>query len=723
MRQYMLRLVIFSAIFFNVLPALAAGETAPPSIDAKHLEALVETLESKDRRDVLIKDLQAIIAAQRFQQWPNKEPSFVENLLREISQKVEVLGQQTTAAAKAILDLPSFGQWLKNTLSDSERREAWVFLIAKILLIILAGLFVEIILRFAFRGLRKNIESQKTENRMTGALLVFARSLFDILAIAGFAAAAFGTLTIMAISEEGRLAAVALIQANIIVRAILAFSKMLLAPQIALFRVLPFRDETANYLFVWAKRFTNLTVYGYFFLEAAFVVGLPAALYQTLLKLLGLATALLTIMIILQNRGALSTLFTKKGGYFGAILNRIADVWHILAILYVVAIFSVWALGIPGGFEFVAKATALSFVILFAGKLIYLLLQTAIDRGFTLNDDIKARFPGLEARTNRYLPVTRSITKYMVLTFVVLALFEAWGIELISWLFSANGKILLSKVATIGLIIMLALMLWELACALVERYLSAQDEEGNALQRSQRARTLLPLFRNFLMLVLVLIVVLTVLSEVGINIAPLLAGAGVVGLAIGFGAQTLVKDIITGMFILIEDTISVGDVVELGSHTGLVEAMSIRSIQLRDAAGEVHRIPFSEVSSVINKTKGFSRALLDIGVGYREDVDEVIEIIRDIGMKLRDDKTFAKDLLDDIEIQGLQRFDDSAVIIRARFKTKPRRQWVITREFNRRLKKRFDELGIEIPYPARTLYFGEDKSGEAKPLRLAKEID
>ena len=191
---------------------------------------------------------------------------------------------------------------------------------------------------------------------------------------------------------------------------------MLLAPQIALFRVLPFKDETANYLFVWAKRFTNLTVYGYFLLEAAFVVGLPTALYQTLFKLLGLATALLTIMIILQNRGALSTLFTKKDGYFGAILNRISDIWHILAILYVVAIFSVWALGIPGGFEFVAKATALSFIILFAGKLIYLLLQTAIDRGFALNDDIKARFPGLEARTNRYLPVTRSITKYMVLT-------------------------------------------------------------------------------------------------------------------------------------------------------------------------------------------------------------------------------------------------------------------------------------------------------------------
>ncbi|MBO42710.1 MAG: Mechanosensitive ion channel protein [Rhodospirillaceae bacterium] len=723
MRQFMLRLFIFFTFFFTFLPTLAVGETTPQTIDTKNLEALVETLENKDRRDALIKDLQAIIATQRPQQWSEKDPSFVENLLREISKKVEVLGQQTTAATKAILDLPSFGLWLKNTLNDGERRKAWAFLIAKIILIILAGLVVEIILRIGLSRLRKNIESQKTENRLTGALLVLARSLLDILAIAGFAAAAFGTLTIMEISDEGRLAAVALIQANIIVRAILAISKMLLAPQIALFRVLPLKDETANYLFVWAKRFANLTVYGYFILEAAFVVGLPVALYQTLLKFLGLATALLTIMVILQNRGALSTFFTKKDGYFGVILNRIADIWHILAILYVVAIFSVWALGIPGGFEFVAKATILSLVILCAGKFVYLLLQAAIDRGFALNDDIKARFPGLEARTNRYLPITRSTTKYVILTFVVFALFEVWGVELISWLFSASGKVLLSKVTTIGLIIVLALILWELACALVERYLNARDAEGNTLQRSQRARTLLPLFRNFLMLVLVVIVVLTVLSEVGINIAPLLAGAGVVGLAIGFGAQTLVKDIITGMFILIEDTISVGDVVELGSHMGLVEAMSIRSIQLRDAAGEVHRVPFSEVSSVINKTKEFSRALLDIGVSYREDVDEVIEVIRDIGMQLREDEIFAKELLDDIEVQGLQRFDDSAVIIRARFKTKPRRQWIITREFNRRLKNRFDELGIEIPYPARTLYFGEDKNGDAKPLRVAQEMD
>jgi small-conductance mechanosensitive channel len=182
-----------------------------------------------------------------------------------------------------------------------------------------------------------------------------------------------------------------------------------------------------------------------------------------------------------------------------------------------------------------------------------------------------------------------------------------------------------------------------------------------------------------------------------------------------------VKDIITGLFILIEDTISVGDVVELGSHTGLVEAMSIRSIQLRDVAGEVHRIPFSDVSSVINKTKDFSRALLDVGVSYRENVDEVMEVLRGIGAEMREDENFAPFILEDIEILGLQRFDDSAVIIRARFKTKPRRQWGVTREFNRRLKNRFDELGIEIPFPARSLYFGEDKSGNANPLRISKD--
>ncbi len=225
----------------------------------------------------------------------------------------------------------------------------------------------------------------------------------------------------------------------------------------------------------------------------------------------------------------------------------------------------------------------------------------------------------------------------------------------------------------------------------------------------------MPLLRNAILVLLVVLVTMTVLSELGLNIAPLLAGAGVVGLAIGFGAQTLVKDVITGLFILIEDTISVGDVVDVAGHSGVVEAVTIRTIRLRDISGTVHIIPFSDVTSIENLTRDFAFALLDIGIAYREDTDAVIEVIKTIGAELRENPDFSNTIMEEIQILGLDRFDDSAVIIRARIKTQPLQQWAVRRGFNLLMKRRFDELGIEIPFPHQTIYFGEDKEGNAPP--------
>jgi small-conductance mechanosensitive channel len=721
MRQSYYRMLLVFAFLFNAMPSLAEEQQKAAPIQTDQLEEFVQKIENKERRDALINDLRALIALQRAKETSEEPAGFGQSLLQDISTKIERIGHQAAAAAEAVLQVPVFWEWLTTSLGDEDIRRAWFFLLGKIALVIMAGIFAEALTRISLVRVRISIEQQITDNRLIRLFLVIARSMLDILAIAAFAASAYGALVLLALGGDGRIAAITLIQASILARSLCAIAKTLLAPRVAVVRLLPLHDETANYLFVWTKRLTYLIVYGYFILEAALLLGFPVALHQAVLKVLGLAIALLTIMIILQNRRMLSGVFRKQDAYFGALLQWIAETWHILATIYIAAVYCIWALELPGGFEFVLKATGLSIVVLFTGKFIYLALDHAIARGFALNDDIKAKLPGLEARTNLYLPAIQRTAKAIIVAIVVLTLLQIWGLEFITWLLGKDGRMLLGKLVAITLVVTMALAIWEITSAMVQRYLTASDAEGNAIQRGQRAQTLLPLFRNFLLLILIAIVTITILSEIGVNIGPLLAGAGVVGLAIGFGAQTLVKDIITGLFILIEDTISVGDVVELGSHTGLVEAMSIRSIQLRDVAGEVHRIPFSDVSSVINKTKDFSRALLDVGVSYRENVDEVMEVLRGIGAEMREDENFAPFILEDIEILGLQRFDDSAVIIRARFKTKPRRQWGVTREFNRRLKNRFDELGIEIPFPARSLYFGEDKSGNANPLRISKD--
>jgi small conductance mechanosensitive channel len=215
------------------------------------------------------------------------------------------------------------------------------------------------------------------------------------------------------------------------------------------------------------------------------------------------------------------------------------------------------------------------------------------------------------------------------------------------------------------------------------------------------------------MVLLITVVSLVTLSEIGVNIAPLLAGAGVIGLAIGFGSQTLVKDVITGLFILFEDTISVGDVVDVGGgHSGLVEAITIRTIKLRDQAGGVHSIPFSQVNSVLNMTKDFSYYVFDIAIGYGEDPDRVIGAIKDLGAELQATPQFGRVILEPIEIMGVDAFRDNAFVIKARIKTRPIQQWNVGREFNRRMKLRFDEMGITIPLPQRIVQIRQEQPVE-----------
>ncbi|MBU0571833.1 MAG: mechanosensitive ion channel [Candidatus Omnitrophica bacterium] len=208
------------------------------------------------------------------------------------------------------------------------------------------------------------------------------------------------------------------------------------------------------------------------------------------------------------------------------------------------------------------------------------------------------------------------------------------------------------------------------------------------------------------------IVASMILETFGVSLGPLLAGAGIVGLAFGFGGQYLIRDLINGLFILIEGQYRVNDVVKINDMGGLVEDINLRITTLRDLAGRVIIIPNGEIKAVINYTRGYSQALLDVGVAYKENVDKVMEIIRQMGDEMRKDPYFGRLILADLEMFGVDDFSDSAVMIKFRIKTRPIKQWEVSREFKRRLKNKFDELGIEIPFPHRTLYWGTDKDNQ-----------
>ncbi len=231
----------------------------------------------------------------------------------------------------------------------------------------------------------------------------------------------------------------------------------------------------------------------------------------------------------------------------------------------------------------------------------------------------------------------------------------------------------------------------------------ARGEGPAAVERAKRARTIGSLLRKVVNTTVIAVAVLMALQELDVNIVPVLTGAGIAGLAVGFGAQTLVRDVISGFFLILEDQVRVGDVVSVDGTAGLVEAINLRTIVLRDLAGTVHVIPNGSITRLSNLTKDYSYAVLDVGVAYKEDTDEVVGVLRQVADELAQDPAFAPSILAPLEVLGVDAFGDSQVTIKVRIKTVPLKQWEVGREYRRRIKKAFDARGIEIPFPHRTV--------------------
>jgi len=235
-----------------------------------------------------------------------------------------------------------------------------------------------------------------------------------------------------------------------------------------------------------------------------------------------------------------------------------------------------------------------------------------------------------------------------------------------------------------------------------------------ATEVAKRVNTLFRLVRQGVRIVVYVIVLLVILKEVGIDIAPILAGAGILGLAVGFGAQNLVRDVISGFFFILENQVRVGDVAVINGTGGLVEEINFRTIVLRDLSGVVHVYPNGTVTTLSNMTRTWSAYVFEIGVAYKENTDRVSEVIREVCAGMREDETYGPLILEEAEIFGVDQFGDSAVVIKGRIKTEPIKQWMVGREFLRRIKLAFDERDIEIPFPHRSIYFGE----ASKPIDL-----
>ncbi len=279
-------------------------------------------------------------------------------------------------------------------------------------------------------------------------------------------------------------------------------------------------------------------------------------------------------------------------------------------------------------------------------------------------------------------------------------------------------NLILNKGIPVVLTLIIAFLTSKVSAYIANKYFMHFNKKNNDEEFQKRNNTLKSIATSVIDIFIGISAILFVLYILGVDIGPILAAAGVVGLAVGFGAQRFIEDIITGIIILTEDQIRVGDVVKIADKGGLVEKVDLKMVVLRDLSGNVHYIRNGKIDIVTNMTKDFSRFVFDIGIAYREDIDAVIKLIKQVDEELRSDNEFKPFILEPLEILGLDRFDDSAQIIRARIKTKPIKQWNVGREFNKRLKKKFDEHNVEIPFPHRTIYIGQDKEGSSPSLNI-----
>ena len=709
-------------------PAAAAPPAAAPApVSVDELQRLVDTLQDEKQRAQLVDQLQALIAAQRGVE-QKQEAQTPAGWLNTLSAEVDSISGEILAAAAVVVDAPRLIGWFRDQATDAHERARWLSIAYHLISTFGAALLADALTRLVLRRVRARLAAHTSDGLLTQLVTAALLLVVDALPVLVFAGTAYVVLPLVGARFTSSHVAEVIIQATLTARLILATANVVLLSAVSN-DLYTLGEETRNYLYIWVRRFANWAVYGSALADATWWMGVPGAIYVLLLRGTMLVLGILSVIFVLQNRAAVADMLRGKpaadgpgpvpGHGWRVLRQRLADTWHVLAIIYIIGTFGTYVLHVEGGFTFVFRATLLSVVVLVGAGLIVRSVRRLSQRGFAVSADLKHRFPGIETRANRYLPVLTWAASIIVYVFAALALLQAWGFGTFAWFNTDLGRRITGSLLSIVTVLFVALLIWEIFGSAIERYLNGVGADGKPLARSARTRTLLPLLRTTVLIVLFVMVGLIVLSQIGVNIAPLLAGAGIAGIAIGFGSQALVKDVITGLFILLEDTLSVGDVVDVGNgHSGVVEALSIRAIRLRDMAGTVHTVPFSDVTTVQNLTKGYAYYVVNVGVSYREDTDEVTEVLKTVADDLRSDPKFAPVMLGPIEVLGVDRFADSAVIIQARLKTLAMQQWSVGREFNRRLKKAFDQRGIEMPFPHQTIYFGEDKRGTAPPAHI-----
>ncbi len=648
-----------------------------------------------------------------------------------VSEEITTLSTEALQVIHTVTDFPLLWNWLTRLVTDRQTQMAILDATWRLLLVLSLGLGAEWLGRRAMRRPLESLrmraplppghqpeevqgiadaEEGQTEwmrRRATAVGMVrrlpyvagcFALDLLPVLAViaAGYILLATG----MAGGLTSRLVILAVLNAFVVWRIVVSVARAIASPSCAKLRLIPISDAAAAVVVHETAMLAFVAVAGYAVAEAALLFGLYQLAHDALLKLNALIVYGLVVRVVLRNRRGLKQALRAREGRVGvlaALRNALASSWHRIIIVYLLALWLVWALEIENGFSRLLHLMLSAVIVLGAARLVAVAVHALLDRGLRSLEGLDEKYPGMETRLAGYHPLIRAAANTVIALAAFVLLFESWGMDALAWFAPrALGARMFAACGTIAATLVLSLAVWELVNAAIARHL-AQLARNAQLARSARLRTLLPMFRTTLLVTVSLIAGLLILSEIGVNIAPLLAGAGVIGLAIGFGSQKLVQDIITGLFLLLENAMQVGDVVTLGGMSGTVENLSIRTIRLRAVDGAVHIVPFSAVTTVTNSTRDYGFAVADVSVGLNEEPDRVADVLREVASVMRTEQPWRGLILADLEVLGVEKFIDTAWVMRVRIKTLPASRWAVSRELNRRIKYAFDTQAIESP--------------------------
>ena len=551
------------------------------------------------------------------------------------------------------------------------------------------------------------------------ALVVVGSLLVDIAAVALAAAAGYGAALLLAAAGRPGRFETTFVNAFVVVEIGKVLVRMIFARRYSHLRLFPMSDEVARY---WNDRIHRLvSVGGYGVLLAAPL--LEALFSPELGRAFGLVVTLAVycyaVRLVWKNRDAVRERIRRRaehaGAFSGTVLRMLARAWHLAAIAYCTAMLVVSQVDPADALPYMVYGTVQSALAIGIGLLLSAALTGLLSRRLALPGEVRARLPMLEARLNAYIPLFLRGLRLLILVVVTLFVLDAWRVfRLSDWLASGAGTAALATLVRVAIVLLAAAAAWTLLASVIEHRLSSQGGQ----EPSARERTLLALFRNAALVLIATMTILIVLSQIGIDIGPLIAGAGVVGLAIGFGAQKLVQDVINGVFIQLENGMNQNDVVEVAGVFGTVEKITIRSVGIRTLDGGYHMIPFSSVDKVSNHMRDFSYHLGEYTIAYRESVDDAAYHLERAFEELMTDPVLAPEILEDMTIAGVTSLNERGFTIRVLIKTKPGMQWAVQRGYNRLVKKHFNAAGIELPYPHAVVYFGQDRDGKAPPMRV-----